>query len=62
MGCLRGSKFTCILFFVPRPPVVPASLFPSGPWSSSAAARAVATPRCSSETPRATIVLKTGFP
>ena len=53
MGCLRGSKFTCILSLsrVCRPRSVPRDL--------GAACRRrllVATARCSSETPRATLV------
>ena len=53
MGCLRGSKFTCILSLsrVCRPRSVPRDLG-AACWRSLL----VATARCSSETPRATLV------
>ena len=56
MGCSPGSKFTCILSCPAAPaPVVPRRR-PSGPRSSFLAAVVVATTRCLSETPRATLV------
>ena len=62
MGCLRGSKFTCILF-LSRVPGGPRVRVPRDLWSSLAAAVVVATARCFSETPRATrsCLRKTGF-
>ena len=62
MGCLRGSKFTCILS-LSRGPGGPRVLFPSGPRSDLAAMLAVATPCCSPETARGHLAClrKTGF-